>query len=194
MVEELRQLATDYGAAFYLITFFWAFLEGETFLIFAGLLASQDFMHLEYLIPAAALGTTCGDFLFFCLGRRYGLRMVEKWEKLRRGKDKVAGWLERHDTLFILTYRYIYGLRNVSAIAIGMSKISAQRYFWLNFVASWIWAISFACAGYLFGDLFVGGSDPVLKITIAIIVMGGIVFGVRTYLRKRQEKEDKAIK
>lgn len=180
MIEHLRELSLSYGPLFYLITFFWALIEGETFLIFAGLLASQGIMELKYLIPAAALGTTCGDFCFFMLGRRFGLKLVDKSDKLRRGKDKVTGWLERHDVGFILAYRFIYGLRNVSAIIIGMSKISWQRYGFLNFIASWVWAISFAGLGYLFGDIF-GDEDPIVAITVGVLLLIALFTGVRFF-------------
>lgn len=186
-MEHFRDLVDNYGEIIYLICFGWAFIEGETFMIFGGLLASQDILHLEYLIPAAALGTTCGDFVFFLLGRRYGLRMINKSPKLQQGREKIAGWLARHDAVFILTYRFIYGLRNISAIVIGMSAISWQRYFWLNFAASWIWAITFAGAGYLFGDIFVrDGQDPIISFTIAILLLFAVVLGVRYWHRRKQ--------
>lgn len=188
MIEHLRELYQNYGAVFYLITFFWALLEGETFLIFAGLLASQGVMRLEYLIPAAAMGTTCGDFIFFMLGRRYGLRLVERSEKLKRGKDKISGWLAKHDVGFILTYRFIYGLRNVSAIVIGMSRIAWTRYAFLNFVASWVWAISFAGLGYLFGDLF-EDHDPTIIITVGVLLLIVVFTGLRFFHTRRKAKK-----
>ncbi|MGB4101104.1 MAG: DedA family protein [Alphaproteobacteria bacterium] len=188
MIEELRELYQSYGAVFYVITFFWALLEGETFLIFAGLLASQDVMRLEYLIPAAALGTTCGDFIFFMLGRRYGLKLIERSAKLKRGKDKISGWLEKHDVGFILTYRFIYGLRNVSAIVIGMSKIDWRRYFVLNFIASWVWAISFAGLGYLFGDMF-DSMDPTIVITVGALLLIAIFTGLRFFHSRHKAKK-----
>lgn len=187
-MDHIRELALHYGALFYLITFFWALIEGETFLIFAGLLASQGFMQLEYLIPAAALGTTCGDFGCFILGRRYGLKLVEKSEKLKRGKDKVTGWMAKHDVVFILTYRFIYGLRNISAIVIGMSKISWQRYAFLNFIASWVWAIAFAGIGYLFGDVF-GEQDPIIIISVAVLLLITVFVGLRFYHARRAAKK-----
>lgn len=189
-MEHFRELVQNYGHIIYLICFGWAFIEGETFMIFAGLLASQDILHLQYLIPAAALGTTCGDFLFFCLGRRYGMRMIGKSAKLQKGREKIATWLVKHDTVFILTYRFIYGLRNISAIVIGMSTISWQRYLWLNFLASWIWAVSFAGAGYLFGDMFVQeGQDPLLSFTIALAVLFGVILAIRYFHRWKQSRQ-----
>ena len=33
---DISQLIADHGACFYLIAFIWTFLEGETFVLFAG--------------------------------------------------------------------------------------------------------------------------------------------------------------
>jgi membrane protein DedA with SNARE-associated domain len=62
--------------------------------------------------------------------------------------------LHRHHVGFILTFRFIYGLRNVSSFACGMSEVAWPRFFMLNFVAAGIWATTFAGAGYLLGNAF----------------------------------------
>ena len=170
MYEQIQALVAEHGPWFYLITFLWAFIEGETFLIFAGFFVSQGFLSLPGLIAAAGLGTTLGDFSFFWLGRRYGSKLIAKMPKLAKGQAKVTEWMFKHDVGFILSYRFIYGLRNISAIAIGMSPISWQRYLALNACGAIIWAISFACGGYLFGHLLVReGEDPIISIMQGVL-------------------------
>ncbi len=39
---DVNQLIADYGGWFYAITFLWTFLEGETFVIFAGAAAQTN--------------------------------------------------------------------------------------------------------------------------------------------------------
>jgi membrane protein DedA with SNARE-associated domain len=187
MYQQIQDLVREHGTLFYPITFVWAFFEGETFLIFAGFFAAtHDFLHLWGLILCAGFGTTLGDFCFFLLGRHYGTKMVAKMPRLAKGQGKVVGWLEKHDVLFILLYRFLYGIRNISAIAIGTSKIKWQRYFFLNFIGAFIWAVSFAYAGYLFGDLFVGeGESPIDALMIGGLILFLIVMAVRYYLRRR---------
>lgn len=168
--SEILALVSEHGPWFYLITFIWAFIEGETFLIFAGFFVSQGFLSLPMLIAMAALGTTCGDFTFFMLGRRYGAKLMARMPKLAKGQAKVTEWMVKHDVGFILGYRFIYGLRNISAIAIGMSQISWQRYLLLNACGAVIWAISFACGGYLFGHLLVKeGDNPIISIMQGVL-------------------------
>ena len=61
------------------------------------------------------------------------------------------GWLERYDTWFILTFRFIYGVRNFASFAMGLARINPLRFAVLNFIAAFVWAILFAGGGYLFG-------------------------------------------
>lgn len=192
MYEQIQALVQEHGVLFYVITFVWAFFEGETFLIFAGFLASQEFLHLWTLIIVAGFGTTCGDFCFFLLGRRYGPKLLKRMPRLAKGQAKATQWLEKHDVVFILTYRFIYGLRNISAITIGTSSIPWQRYFFLNFLGSYIWAISFGCIGYLFGDLVVReGENPINAVMIGILILFVTILGIRYIMHRRAQNEAK---
>lgn len=191
MFEQIQALVSEHGQWFYLITFVWAFIEGETFLIFAGFFASQEFLSLPLLIVIAGIGTTLGDFTFFLLGRRYGARLVAKMPKLAKGQAKVAEWMLKHDVGFILTYRFIYGLRNISAIAIGMSPISWQRYLALNACGAFIWAVSFACGGYLFGHLLVKeGDNPIIAIMQGILAIFLVIVVVRYVVNRRAAQQE----
>ena len=59
--------------------------------------------------------------------------------------------LERHQSWLILGFRFLYGLRNITPFAIGMSRVPTRRFVVLNIVGAAIWAVTFACGGYLFG-------------------------------------------
>lgn len=186
-MHDIQYLVEHYGSLFYVITFFWALVEGETFLIFAGFFVSQGFLHLPWLILAAGLGTTVGDFGCFWLGRKYGTKLVAKMPKLAAGQAKVVGWIEKHDVGFILAYRFIYGLRNISAIAIGTSHISWQRYLFLNFCGAFVWAVSFACGGYLFGNLLAQpGEDPVAALMKGVLGIIVVVVAIRFIISRRK--------
>ena len=58
-------------------------------------------------------------------------------------------WLERYDTGFILSFRFIYGVRNFSSFALGLSAVHWERFLRLNFLAAGLWAATFVAAGYL---------------------------------------------
>lgn len=152
-MQHVLDLIREHGEWFYLLTFVWTALEGETFVIFAGLAAQRGFLTIEYLFLAAWLGSFCGDQAYFWIGRHYGTRVLTRTPRIRPKVDKVLGWLEKYSVAFILSYRFMYGVRNVSGLAIGMSRLPWRRFAFWNCVASFVWALSFCGAGYLFGDV-----------------------------------------
>jgi membrane protein DedA with SNARE-associated domain len=152
-LHDVHQLILLHGDVFYLITFLWTALEGETFVIFAGFAAQKGMLNPWFLFMAAWMGSFCGDQIFFLTGRRYGIRILNHLPKLKPSVDRSLGWLERHAAAFILAYRFMYGIRNISGVAIGMSHLPWQKFMIWNAVAAFVWAATFTGFGFLFGDV-----------------------------------------
>jgi membrane protein DedA with SNARE-associated domain len=182
-LQEAIDTIAYYGDWFYLVTFIWTFFEGETFVIFAGIAASPAFnqiLRLDYLIACAWIGSFCGDNLYFYLGRRYGHRLITRFPRLKPGTDVALELLRKYNTGFILSFRFIYVVRNFSSFACGMSDIFWPRFMALNFVAAGVWACTFAGAGYLLGEVFTKAAWPI-KIAVLCLFVGLVVLAVRTH-------------
>jgi len=145
---SLESLLAEYG---YWLIFATTFIEGESVVLIAGVAAAAKHMSLPWVIFAAYIGSYLGDQLWFHVGRRYGKRLLERFPRFQSPANRVFRLLERFDTGFILTFRFIYGVRNVTPFALGMTNVSALRFAALNFIAAGMWAVTFAGAGYLFG-------------------------------------------
>ncbi len=48
--------------------------------------------------------------------------------------------LERHPTGFILAFRFLYGMRTISPVIIGLSGVPFRKFLLLNAIAAGIWA------------------------------------------------------
>jgi membrane protein DedA with SNARE-associated domain len=151
---DLNHLIAQHGGYFYLIAFVWTFLEGETFLLFAAFAAAHGLLDPWLLLIAAWLGSFAGDQCYFWLGRNFGVRLLDRFPRWRHGVDAALHWLERYDAGFILTFRFIYGIRNFSSFALGVSAVGWKRFFRLNFAAAGLWAASFVGVGYFLGHTF----------------------------------------
>ena len=192
-MNEINQLIQNYGEWIYLIAFFWAALEGETFVIFAGLAAQQGYLNIFMLIASVGLGSLLGDQICFWLGRGYGARLLHHFPKLEAGVNQAIIWLERHSVGFILSYRFMYGIRNVSSIAIGMSHLTWQKFAFWNATAAFVWAVAFSNIGYAFGDLIERvphGEDMLVSgihqamltvVSLFILIIGIRVFSARLH-------------
>jgi membrane protein DedA with SNARE-associated domain len=188
---NLTEIIKQHGSWFYAITFIWTFLEGETFVIFAGAAAAQGSLNIYYLILVAWIGSFCGDQLYFMLGRRFGPWILRKFPKLQPSADKVSNTIKKHDIVFILTYRYLYGLRNIASVCMGISGLEWRKFAFWNFIAAFLWANSFAWAGYIFGEVL----DKVLgetveSIMIGLVILMVVIFGGKWIIKKIQKNND----
>src|SRR5437763_12239490 len=148
---DINQLIADNGACFYVIAFVWTFLEGETVVLFAGFAAAQGLVDPWLLLTSAWLGSFAGDQCYFWLGRHFGVSLLDRFPRWRHGVDAALRWLERYDAGFILSFRFIYGVRNFSSFALGLSAVRWDRFLRLNFAAARLWAAAFVAIGYLLG-------------------------------------------
>ena len=151
---EINRLIAEHGAWFYLIAFIWTFLEGETVVLFAGFAAAQGMLNPFLLLAATGLGSFAGDQSWFWVGRHFGSRLLDRFPRWRFGVEAALRWLERYNTGFILSFRFIYGVRNFSSFAMGMSAIRGKRFLALNFLAAALWAANFIAVGYFLGHAF----------------------------------------
>jgi len=185
---RLEQWIVEYGSVFYIITFAWTFLEGETFVLCAGFLAAQGLIDPFVLFLFAWLGSFTGDQLYFWIGRNFGPRLLHRFPRWRGGVDVALEWLRRYSTGFILSFRFIYGVRNFSSFALGMSGLDWRRFLGLNFVAAGIWACVFVGVGYLFGNMFRSMLGHIARdFSIVMLGMFVLMFGL-TWLVHRYQK------
>jgi membrane protein DedA with SNARE-associated domain len=151
LMEEIQRLVHEYREWFYLITVVWTFFEGETFVLLAGTACANGLIDPLWLGASAWLGSYLGDQCWFFLGRKCGPLLLRRFPNWRPGVSMVHRWLEKWDTIFILTFRFIYGVRNFSSVAIGLSDFGIARFMILNFISAGVWAATFVSLGYLFG-------------------------------------------
>ena len=96
-------------------------------------------------------GSFAGDQFWFFAGR-----YAARWSLVRRLMEKpalarVTQLLEKYPTGFILAFRFLVGLRTISPVVIGTTRISTGKFVILNAIAALIWGQLFTALGYLFG-------------------------------------------
>lgn len=186
----IESLIGDYGLA---AIFLGAGIEGETMVLAGGLFAHEGMLSLPGAALAAAAGSFVADQCFFAAGRRF---RNHRWVQRAQAKPAFAralDTLERHPIGFIFAFRFLYGLRTVSPIAIGTSHVPTRTFLWLNAAAAVLWAILFTGLGYVFGTgiaELLGRYRPHgrqwLWVALAAVVLG-LVFGGFRWWRRRQE-------
>jgi len=190
----MQHLLTGHGAWPYLLTFAWTFIEGESFVLFAGFAAAQGLLNPALLLLAAWLGSFGGDQCYFWIGRTAGVRLLARRPRWRDRVDRTTVILRRYDIGFILTFRFIYGVRNISSFTIGVSGVAWLRFLILNLIAALIWAVVFVSAGYLSGRAMHRALGAYAQQFSVAMLAGLVVIVVTAYLyqRLRRRRAEKA--
>jgi len=136
----------------YIILFSWSILEGESGLIMAGLLASTNDMNLYIAIFVAGLGGFVGDQIYFYIGR-YNKSYVFKKFKGQRRKFALSGLLlKKYGWPIIFAQRYMYGMRTIIPISIGLTRYSAKMFAIINLISAWMWGAITIVPVWYFGE------------------------------------------
>jgi membrane protein DedA with SNARE-associated domain len=169
------------------------FLEGETILVLAGLAAHRGYISLPLVIAAAFMGTLLGDQLYFFLGRRHAEFLLRRRPAWREKIKRADGILNRYQTIMILSFRFLYGIRTVAPFVIGMSGVPAWKYILLNIIGAAVWAVAVGCSGYYFGqavELFIGDVKRYEIRLFAIVGLIGVVIWILYFRRKKRGKRN----
>ncbi|HEX6958972.1 MAG TPA: DedA family protein [Ferrovibrio sp.] len=188
-METIAHLIDQFG--------YWAilagtFLEGETILVLAGFAAHQGYLRLDLVILAAFIGSVSGDQLWFALSRHHGKRWLARRPGLAARFALATRWLERRPTLFLLGFRFLYGIRSVAPWAIGLSNVPARRFIILNVIAAAIWAASFGTIGYLFGaavESMIGKLQQIEHRLLAAVVLGIVFVALARWIGQRLNRK-----
>ncbi len=177
----IEQFVTDYG---YLAIFLWTFVEGETVVIVAGFFAHLGLLDVNLVVLSALVGSFSGDQLYYYIGRHGGAKLIAKRKTWQQSAQRVYQILHRHQYFLILTFRFYYGLRNVTPFAIGAAHIPRIRFFVLNLMGACIWAVLFSYGGYYLGETLKQYLDDYHRYAMYILA-GILLFAALVWIVKR---------
>lgn len=141
LVQDIGPWAIALGAGF----------EGETAAIAGGVMAHRELFPIWAAWAACAFGAFCADEIFFQIGRRFRARPFVVHVRQKPAFAKAVTFIERYPNAFIFVFRFLYGLRTVSPVALGLTNISFRRFATLNALACVIWSAIYTAIGFWFG-------------------------------------------
>ncbi|WP_187648235.1 DedA family protein [Nitrosophilus labii] len=176
--EKLTNLLKIYG---YVILFIWSIMEGETGLVMAGVMCHTGHMTLPLAIVVAGLGGFIGDQIYFYIGR-YNKKYIHSQLKNQRRKFALAHLLlKKYGWPVIFIQRYMYGLRTVIPMAIGLTRYSAKKFAFINFISAFAWASITIIPAYIFGEeilkiLHWAKEHWYIALPVAVVLGGGLYY------------------
>lgn len=135
----------------------------EWLLTFTGFLVYKQTLRLVPALISAILGSTCGITVSYFIGHTLGIYLIKKYgsyfhiteERLNRVHD----WYGRIGTWALLFGYYIPGIRHLTAIVAGTSKLRLLTFGVFAYTGACLWVVTFVSIGYFFGEKW----SPVLN-------------------------------
>ena len=133
-------------------------------MLVAGALAHEGYLSLPIVMLCSFAGSLAGDEAEYYAGRRYGRAFMAAHPRLNRAGLRIHALLTRYDALFMLGFRFMYGVRIVTPLLLALEGVPPGRFLLYNTVGALIWAILASMAGYGLGGRSSvrrsGGSSP----------------------------------
>lgn len=179
MQEMLTNLST-YG---YIVLFLYSLGGGFVALLAAGVLSFMGKMDLTLSISIAIIANILGDTLTFYLTRYHKKEMMGYLKKHRRKLAFSNKLFRKNGSWIIIVKKFIYGLKTLVPLAIGLSKYSFIKFSIYNTIGAVIWGVSIGGLSYIFANAIVNTYDVIAtKPYIAPIVLLAVGGGAWLYL------------
>lgn len=186
MEETFSNLAT-YG---YIGLFLYSLGGGFVALIGAAVLSFMGKMDLTLSISIAFVANALGDVLLFYMARYQKSMMLEGIKKHRRKLALSHMLMKKYGSWIILFQKFVYGLKTLIPIAIGLTKYEFKKFLIFNVLSSAVWALVIGIGSYYSGGALVKVAELVgEKPWIAPLVLVTFATLLWLYLTKATKRK-----
>ncbi len=167
-------------------------VPGETALITAAVLASQGKLHIELVIPLAALAAIVGDNIGYQIGRKGGRWLLERPGRFHRQRLQALvdgeAFFKRHGPKAVFLGRFVLGLRVWASWLAGATHMRWRSFFFWNALGGVCWATAIGLLAYFLGNA-AGNAIETFGIYGLVAVVVAIVGGFVAHRRHRRRTE-----
>jgi len=186
----------------YLVIIFGAALDnfglpasGDIVLFAGGLFANGGQLALPLVMLSGFVGASISDNSVYWIGRIGGRRMIYRILKMRflhflineKSLERAERYFETHGGKTVFVGRFGPGLRSMTPLFAGVTRMRYYRFLPYNLAAGVVWAVAYSLVGYIFGQYW----DELLAVArslgygvIAIVALLFLAYFVRRWLSK----------
>lgn len=174
-MEDLFSSLSTYG---YIALFLYSFGGGFFGLVAAGALSYMGKMDITISIMIAASANYIGDMFLFYLAR-FNKEMTAPYMEKHRRKFALSRLLVmKYGDVVVFIQKYIYGVKTLVPIAMGLSTYPFMKFGILNIFASSLFASFFGLLSYYGGEQIVGAfsyvkENPWILPLILVLLLSG---------------------
>lgn len=185
MEETLSSLA---AWGYFAIAFF-SFGGSLLIVAAAGVFSSLGKIDLGIALGVAALFNFLGDNFFFYLAR-YQKQSIMPYFKNHKRKLALSHLMfKKYGSFVIFVKKYIYGLKTLVPLSMGLSKYPFWKFAVYNFFASIFFVLTMGLSGYYAGEFIASVFDEISdKPWIAPLILFSILGAIWYFLEKATKK------
>ena len=166
------------------------FLPGDSLLFTAGLIASQGFFDISYLMMVLCLMAILGDAVGYSIGYKAGTALYKRPDNLwfrRKHLLYAKEFYEEHGGKAIFLARFVPFARTFAPVVAGIAQMSYRRFASYNVFGGIFWVCSMTSAGFFLGS-FPWVRHNLEKVVLLIVLISVLPIVVE-YLRNRKKVE-----
>lgn len=186
MDDMFSNLAT-YG---YIALFIYSLGGGFLGIMAAGVLSYAGKMDLATSMAVAMVSNFLGDTLLFYLARYHKKEVMGYFHKHRRKLALSHMLMKKHGSWIIFMQKFVYGIKTLIPLAIGLTKYDFKKFSILNFAAAVLWALVVGVGSYLAGKPIMGVYEFISErpyiAPVILVAVGGLIW---LYLSRATRKK-----
>ena len=169
----------------YIALFAYSFGGGFVGLIVAGVLSFAGDLNIYICIAVAATSNFLGDQFLFFLARKNKSYAKDMMKNYGRKIALAHIMMRKYGSLVVFIQKYIYGIKTLIPLAMGLTKYSSLKFTIFNIFATIIWAVLVGYGSYTAGEYILSIVDDFKYIGIGIVIVIALVI---SYIFKRIDK------
>ena len=175
-MDDMLQNLETYG---YVVLFLYSFGGGFVALMGAGVLSYTGHMDLTTSILVAFVANFIGDLVLFYMGRYNKKEVMAYMHKHKRKLALSHILMKKHGSWVIFLQKYVYGIKTLIPLAIGLTKYDLKKFALLNLIAAALWAVVIGFGSFMAGEVIRTGYEmiaqrpwiaPVVLVSMAAII------------------------
>jgi membrane protein DedA with SNARE-associated domain len=175
--------------------------SGDVVLFAGGWFANKGHAALPLVMLSGFAGALTSDNAVYWIGRIGGRPLINRVLKMRllhflineKNLARAEYSFESHGGKMVFVGRFGPGLRSMTPLFAGVSRMNYYRFLPYNLSAAAVWAVAYTLVGYAFGaywsDLLAIAKSFGLGI-VGLVVLGLAVYLIQRFLKRRREEEE----
>jgi membrane protein DedA with SNARE-associated domain len=155
-------------------------LPGETAVLVAGVVASQDHVNVGVVAVLVVGAAIAGECVGYAIGHRYGesLMKLRVLKRRRPALERALEGLRRRGPIYVFVGRFTAFLRAIVPGLAGMSPLSYRRFFIANASGAVLWGVAYTLLGYFAGtaldsiERYSGWAGGMILLVVVAFVVG----------------------